>query len=223
MGPIIGELLPYALGIAISPIPIIAVVLMLLSPHAKTTGTAFVLGWIVGVVLSVTLFTLVAGVLPTGEGSSSSTTAGIIRIVLGVWLLGLAVKQWRSRPHGDEQAHLPAWIASIDSMKAGKSLSIGFLLAALNPKNLVFSIASGVSLGTANLSGSATAAVIIIFTLVASATVILPVAAYLVATKRMQAPLESLHTWLLHNNNTIMAVLFLILGFVVIGKGISSF
>ena len=36
MGEVLGELLPVALGVAISPVPMIAVILMLLAPHAKT-------------------------------------------------------------------------------------------------------------------------------------------------------------------------------------------
>ena len=34
MGEVIGDLLPVALGVAISPVPIIAVILMLLAPDA---------------------------------------------------------------------------------------------------------------------------------------------------------------------------------------------
>ena len=38
MNLVIGEILPLAVGIAISPIPIIAAILMLLSPRAKGTS-----------------------------------------------------------------------------------------------------------------------------------------------------------------------------------------
>jgi threonine/homoserine/homoserine lactone efflux protein len=222
MGPIIGELLPYAIGIAISPVPIIAAILMLLSPRARTTGTLFLVGWFAGILVSLTIFTLASHVLPTPDDGSTGSVAAIIRIVLGVVLVGLAVKQWRARPHGNEEASLPAWISSIDSMKPGKSLSIGFLLAALNPKNIIFSLTAGLSVGTAGLTGTEAVIVILVFTLIASATVSLPVIAYLLASTKMQQPLEELRGWLTHNNNTIMAVLFVVLGFVVLGKGISG-
>ena len=51
----------------------------------------------------------------------------------------------------------------------------------------------------------------------------MPVIAYLVASKRMAAPLESLRGWLVQNNATVMAVLLLVIGVVLIGKGIGSF
>ena len=48
MGQAIGGSLPLAVGIALSPIPIIAVVLMLTSRRAKVNGPTFVLGWLIG-------------------------------------------------------------------------------------------------------------------------------------------------------------------------------
>ena len=41
---VIGDLLPAA--VALSPIPIVAVVLVLGSPGARTAGPAFALGWV---------------------------------------------------------------------------------------------------------------------------------------------------------------------------------
>ena len=51
MGPVIGDFLPAAIGVAISPIPIIAVILMLLTPRARTNGPAFLVGWIVALLV----------------------------------------------------------------------------------------------------------------------------------------------------------------------------
>jgi hypothetical protein len=48
MGEAIGQSLPLAIGVALSPIPIIAVVLMLTTPRARANGPAFVLGWLLG-------------------------------------------------------------------------------------------------------------------------------------------------------------------------------
>ncbi len=47
----IGDLLPSAVGVALSPVPIIAVILMLGTPRARTTGSAFALGWVAGLVI----------------------------------------------------------------------------------------------------------------------------------------------------------------------------
>ena len=51
MGPAIGQSLPIAIGVMISPLPIVAVVLMLLSDNAKANAFAFVLTWLVAIAL----------------------------------------------------------------------------------------------------------------------------------------------------------------------------
>jgi hypothetical protein len=46
---------------------------------------------------------------------------------------------------------------------------------------------------------------------------------YLTARERMAAPLERLRAWLTQNNAAVMAVLLLVLGVGLIGKGIAGF
>ena len=48
MGQAIGDLLPAAIGVAISPVPIIAIILMLGTPKARSNGPAFAAGWVIG-------------------------------------------------------------------------------------------------------------------------------------------------------------------------------
>jgi len=44
MGSVIGDILAQAIGVAISPLPIIAVILMLFGKRARSNGPAFMLG-----------------------------------------------------------------------------------------------------------------------------------------------------------------------------------
>ena len=223
MASVIGNVLPLALGIAISPIPIIAAILMLLSPKAKGTSVGFLLGWVLGIVVAVVVFTLLASIIPEQDPDAAKPISGVIKIVLGAALLFLAARQWRSRPKPGEEAALPKWMSAIDQMTAGRAFGLGFLLAAVNPKNLLMAVAAGVIIGTGGLTVGEAAVVILVFVLIAASTVAVPVIAYLVASKRMAAPLESLRGWLVQNNATVMAVLLLAIGVVVIGKGIGSF
>jgi hypothetical protein len=222
MGSAIGSILPLALGIAISPIPIIAAILMLLSPKARATSVGFLLGWILGIIVAVVVFTLLSSLIPAAS-DGSKPGAGVVKIILGVLLLLLAVRQWRSRPKGDAEPALPKWMSAIDSMTAAKSLGLGFLLSALNPKNLLMGVAAGVAIGAAGITGGEVTITIVIYVVIAASTVAVPVIAYLVASTRMTAPLQSLRTWLVHNNATVMSILLLVIGFVVIGKGLADF
>jgi uncharacterized membrane protein YhaH (DUF805 family) len=85
--------LPLSVAIAIGPLAIIAAVLMLLSPKAKITGSAFLVGWVLGVTLAVVMFTLVALTLPKQDAGGSSSAFGVVKLILGGLLLLLAVLQ----------------------------------------------------------------------------------------------------------------------------------
>jgi len=222
MGPIIGDILPLALGIAISPIPIIAAILMLLSPKAKGTSVGFLLGWVLGIVVAVVVFTLLGSIIPEQDPDEAKPIAGVVKILLGAGLLFLALRQWRSRPAPGETAALPKWMAAIDSITAGKAFGLGVLLSSVNPKNLTLCLAGGVTIGGADLSVEETVVAIAVFVLIGASTVMVPVLAYLAARARMQAPLDRLRVWLTANNATVMSVLLLVIGVAIFGKGLAG-
>ncbi len=223
MGTVIGEVLPLALAVLISPIPIIATILMLLAPEARAASVGFMLGWLAGIVVALVVFVLLAAVIPEQNDDASQPTAAVVKILLGLLMLLIAGRQWRGRPHDGEEPTLPGWMAAIDKMTLGKAIALGFALAALNPKNLLMTASAGVLVGTADLSTGEVAAVVAVFTVIAGASVMVPVAGYLLARDRMSGPLQSLRVWLLHNNATVMAILLLVIGVTMIGKGIGSF
>ncbi|WP_374976124.1 GAP family protein [Microbacterium trichothecenolyticum] len=223
MGAVIGEILPLALGVAISPIPVIAAILMLLSPKARVTSVGFLLGWVLGIVVAVTVFTLLSSILPGQDADDSKPIHGVIQLVLGAGLLLLALRQWRGRPKAGEEATMPKWMQAIDKVTFPGAFGLGFLLSAVNPKNLLLAAAAGVDIGSAGLDTGAIVLVIAVFTLIAASTVLVPVVGYLIAAEKLRGPLDALRVWLGKENAVIMAVLLLVIGVSLIGKGIGSF
>lgn len=223
MAAVIGEALPLALGIAISPIPIIAAILMLLSPKARVTSVGFLLGWVIGIVAAVTVFALLSSVLPEDDPDASRPIRGTIQLVLGALLLLLALGQWRKRPRAGEPAALPKWMQAIDTLTFPVAFGLGFLLSALNPKNLLMAAGAGVAIGSAALPAGSVVLVVAVFTLIAASTVIVPVVGYLIAADRLRGPLDALRGWLARENAVIMTVLLLVIGVSMVGKGIGSF
>ena len=59
--------------------------------------------------------------------------------------------------------------------------------------------------------------------LLAASTVLIPVVGSLIAAARLAGPLEKLREWLVDNNAVIMAVLLLVIGVSMIGKGLGNF
>ena len=218
MGAAIGEILGNAVGVAISPVPIIAVILMLFTARAASNSLAFLSGWLIG--LSVAGLVVLAVGLESSQGEES-TTSGWIKIVIGVLFLGLAVKQWSSRPTGDEEPTMPGWMASIDQFTAPKSFGIGFLLSAVNPKNLGLTIAAMAKVSTSGLSTAEEIGTLVVFVLIASLTVAAPVLLNLILGARAQPTLTTMKDWLAENNSTVMTVLFVVLGAKLLGDGIA--
>jgi hypothetical protein len=221
MGTASGELLPLAVAIAISVTTIVTTVLMLLSPKAKSRTVGLLLGCVVGVAGAVALFTLLADLLPT-QDSGPSLAASLIKMVVGMLLVILALRQWRRRHAGGDRAELPKWMAGVDSMTAGKALVLGLLLSAVVPKNLLLALSAGLIIGEAGFSSGRAVVVIVVFTAIATSTVAVPVVAHLVAPSRMRVPFERLREWLVENNVTIMVVVLLVIGVVMIGNSIAS-
>ena len=112
-------------------------------------------------------------------------------------------------------------MASIDDFNVAKSFGLAFVLSAINPKNLGLTIAAVASISGSGLESSEEITVLIIFAAIASITVAAPVLINLVLGERAQQPLENMKRWLIANNNTVMSVLFVVLGAKVLGDGIT--
>lgn len=221
MGQGISEVLTFAVGVAISPVPIIAVILMLFSQRAKVNGPMFLAGW----VLALAVVSGVTYVLSdAGDASTSSTasdTLSLGKIVFGALFLLLAARQWRSRPAPGVDHVMPKWMAGIETLSPGKALGLGLLLDGLNPKNLLLTI--GAATGLAQLGLSTTDAVVslIVFVAVSSLTIAGPVVYYLLGGEHAKAALDELKGWLTAHNAAVMTVLFLVLGVDLIAKGLA--
>ena len=218
MGAAIGEILGNAVGVAISPVPIIAVILMLFTARAAANSLSFLAGWVIGLTVAGAIVLSLG--LESSEGGES-TTGGWIKIVIGVLFLGLAVKQWSSRPVGDEEPTMPGWMQAIDQFTAPKSFGIGFLLSAVNPKNLGLTIAAMSKVTAVGLSTGEEIGTMVVFVVIASLTVAAPVVLNLVLGSKAEPTLTTMKDWLAENNNTVMTVLFVVLGAKLLGDGIA--
>src|SRR5436305_5526723 len=162
MGKAIGEILPYALGAAISVIPIIAIILMLVTPKAKANGSSFAAGFVAGLALICIVAVVLAGGSNYSSSSGPTKTVSTIKLVLGLLLLFAAFRQWRARPKPGEEPKMPKWLASIDQFTPARSLGIGAALSTVNPKNFAMSPAAGLSIAQAGLSTGQEAGTVLI-------------------------------------------------------------
>jgi threonine/homoserine/homoserine lactone efflux protein len=222
VGDALGGMLPFAIGIALSPIPLIAVILMLLTPRATMNGLGFLLGWIAGVSVGLWFLTSLGASQDLGSSGTPSTTVLWIEAILGLLLVIGAIRHWRTRPGAGEEPAMPGWMHKVDSMGPGSAFGLAVLLSAVNPKNLLLLAGAAVVLVEAALPTGDELAVIAAFTIVASCTVAIPVVYRLVARERSEAWLEDLKTWLGVHNAAVMSVLLLVIGAKLLGDGLGG-
>lgn len=220
MGEGISETLTFAVGVAISPVPIIAVTLMLFSQRARLNGPLFLLGWALALALVSGVVYSLADQADAAADSSASDTIAWGKIIFGALLLLLAVRNWRSRPAPGAQPEMPKWMAGIDSLKPAKALGLGILLAGVNPKNLMLTAAAAAGLAQLGLSTGDAIGSLIVFVVACSLTIAGPVVYYLLGGGSARARLDEMKNWLAAHNDAVMAVLFLVFGVNLIAKGL---
>jgi threonine/homoserine/homoserine lactone efflux protein len=213
----IAEVLPFAIGVAISPVPIIAVILMLFSSRARVNGPMFLIGWAVALAV-------VSGVaFLAGAAASASTTADAVswsQVLFGALFVVLAVRTWRKGAANGEEPEPPKWMAGIDSFSPVKALSLALLLAGVNPKNLLLAVGAGGAVAGLGLSTTDAVVSLAVFVVIASLTIAVPVLYYLVGGDTARTTLDRVKEWLTLHNDAVMTVLFLVLGVNLISKGI---
>jgi hypothetical protein len=219
VGTVIVQLVPAALGVAISPFPITAAILMLFSTRATLNGLAFLAGWVLGLMLLTTVaLRLVNAGKVSGDGASSMT-APVAACALGALLVVMGVWEWTRRPKHDEQPPTPRWLAGVSGFTTVKAFGLALVLSAVNPKSLALAVAAALTISAARLTGDQSWIALLIFVVLGSLSIAIPVLYRLFASEHAEKRLTAWKNWLITNNAAVMSALLVIVGFALVGKG----
>jgi hypothetical protein len=222
MGEAIGQALPFAIGVAVSPMPIVAVVLILVTPHARSNGPAFLLGSALGIVVVGAILLTLADPAGASDDGEPATWVNWMKLALGLLLLAVAVKQWRQRPRPGEDVAMPKWMSALDTFTPIRSLAIGAALSGINPKNLLLIVGAAAAVAQTGVAAGDEVVVWAIFTVIGCLGVGAPVVLYFALGDRAAQPLDELKTWMATNNTAIMAVICLVIAAKLVGDGITG-
>jgi Sap, sulfolipid-1-addressing protein len=222
VGQAIGQILSPAVGVAVSPIPVIAVTLMLVTSRARVSGPAFVAGWLVGLAVVGTIVLLLAGPAGPSSGGKPTTWVSLLKLLLGVLLLLLALRRLRGRPRSEEEPAMPKWMGAIESFSPAKAAGAGAAMAGANPKNALLAVTAAASIAATGVAGADQAVAYAVFAVIGTVGVAAPLLVYFAMGDRAEPVLERLKHWMTQNNGVIMAVLLLVLGIKNIGDAISG-
>jgi hypothetical protein len=221
MGQAIGGSLALAVGIAISPIPIIAVVLMLTTPQARINGPVFLVGWLIGLGAIGAVLLAIADPGDASQSGGPATWVSWLKIVLGAALLLVALRQFRGRPAPGDEPSMPKWMGSIDKVKPPAALGIG-ALCGVNPKNLILAVSGAAAIAQTGISVSQQAISYLVFALIGTIGVGAPVVIYFAMGDRAPKILGGLKDWMSRNNAVIMSVICVVIGVKLIGDAITG-
>ncbi|WP_308468582.1 GAP family protein [Rathayibacter soli] len=215
----LGHVLPIAVAVALSSVPIMATILILLSPNKSRSSLTFLLGWVVGIVLVVVAFTLLARVIPTSSPKQSQVWIGTALVVIGAALVVGAIALWR-RGVGKPSNGVPKWLAAVGSLGPWSAFGLALLLN-LRPKAILLAAAAGLSLRSDSLSVANTALVIAIYTVISASAVAIPIVARMLAPQRTDKWLVGARKWIAKNNRIVSILIMILIGVVIFSDGLT--
>nr|WP_272955064.1 GAP family protein [Kribbella shirazensis] len=221
MWPVVGAVLPQALAIALSPVPLVCILLTLMSPRPVRAALCFAVGWYCALAVATTLVAALTDTVADYNEETARDGVDVIRLAVGVLFAVLAVRYWRARPEAGEPPNRPRIFDRISTLSAGGLVVTGAVAALANLKNLPLVLSAGSYIGATDLAAGSTIAASLAFVTAASLTVLLPIpVVLLVGAARITPALKSLETWLLTNLNTITAGILVLIAVVLISQSL---
>jgi hypothetical protein len=216
----IGHVLPIAIAVAISSVPIMATILILLSENRSRSALPFLIGFVLGLAIVVALCTLFAQAIPTPRSSRRPDTAvGIGEILVGLALVVTAIVAW-VRARRNTSTAMPKWLEGVGRLGPWSAFGLALLLN-VRPKALLLAIAAGLALRGDGVSTTQALIVIGIYTVISASTVAVPIIATLVDHRRMEPRLLRAREWLGRNSGAVGALILLLIGVVIVGTGLA--
>lgn len=212
------ELVPLALVITFSPLSIIPAVLVLHAPHPRRASLAYLTGWLVGLSALTAVGIGLANMLESMRHEPPHW-ASWVRIGVGSALIVFGVIRWLTRRGHD---HLPGWLRIFTTTTPWRAGALGAALTVANLKVPFICAVAGLAMDADALGTEGTVLSAALFVAIAASSVAIPVLAYAVAGERLDPPLERLKEWLVKHNVAAVAVILVLIGIVVLFKGVHA-
>ena len=203
------------LAITLEPIPLTAFILILASKRGPRKGAAFLFGWLISLGTVVAVTVLATGNSPPKQSTAPSLAALAVKIVLGVVLLVIALRQYRRMGQPRKPKTPPKWQAGVDSMSPWYAMALAPLT---QPWGLI--AAGAASVVEAKLASWEDYLALVYFCLLATA---LYLAMEIYATIRpdeAQDLLARLRAWIDSHTDQLIVWVSLVVGLWLIGKSV---
>jgi threonine/homoserine/homoserine lactone efflux protein len=206
-----GVMIGLGVAMALQPLPPLAAVVLLSVERGIRKAWAFFLGeFVVMFGTGVVAVALEVGTARTGASRPASLVtlvAGVVLLLLGAWLIV------RSRRAAD--AKEPSWMARLDHMEPWPAFLLGMFLP-----TYVIAVAAAAHIVGIHPGNAAAAGAMLVFLVVGTSTVYVPIVLAQVAPRRSGPARARLRDWLVRNWRVVGAVVLVIVGAFLIGKAL---
>jgi hypothetical protein len=219
MGKVLAQLIPVALAAALSTVPIMATLFILLSDRRRATALPFLSGWVIGTAAGLTLATLAAQALP-GRPRQLASLIDNLEVLVGSALVVFGLFNLFRHTRASIERR-PSWIEGIGSLGALSTFGIGLALN-LRPKALLLVSAAGLAISGARPTFEDTLLLIVVYTAIATSTVVAPTLATIFFPDRMEPRLIGTRNWVGVHGAAVTGVVMVVVGAVVLAAGIGG-
>jgi len=239
---VIGQLLPIALAVALSTVPITATITILLSPKASGSALLFLIGWIAGLIIVTVAFSLGARAAPDDRPLGATPLLAWVEVIVGAGLVVVGVVSLVRRSTGlratsaavvatradaatggsAEADARPRWLRVVETIKPIPALGLA-LAFNVRPKALLLAAAAGLVIGSSPIGLAQHTIALAIYVVLAGSSVIAPIVLWLVRPNAMRRPLRAAESWVIRNSSTVSVIVAVVVGTFVLGNGLTRF
>lgn len=215
----------YGLVAALSPLAFASTLAVLRSERGRVNGLVFAVGFLIAQALTCLVAISLGSIATPEHEGGRDTISSVLALILGILLLA-AAWHWRSprqaetRPRAGTSPRTKAFLDRLARLHPGTALSVGFLLGIGGPKRLTVTLLFS---ATVAVSGRDTAEKVtagLIYVVIASVLVWLPVGLYVVAGERANVWMAAAQDWLIANRQQIGLGATLVLGVLFTADGL---
>lgn len=217
-GLMLAKLTAPALAVALSPIPIVVALLLLVhNDRPQSSSVAYLLGRLASLAALTTAFIHVPRLFASLNGGEPRWTDWVV-VTIGVALVFVGAWVWWRRATAPDRA---GWESRFVRITPAVAAAAGIFPMLANPKVLAASATAGTEIAAVQLTDVGVVAAVAYYVGLATSTVAAPVLAYLVLGPQIDPQLERIRGWIQRRQQAITAVVLVFVGVAVVLYGFS--
>jgi hypothetical protein len=220
MAGLLARIVPLALGVAASPLPVVAILVILLTKRARSSSLIFTAAWVSGNAVAISIAVIFAGQFKRPLVGLDLPYEGLITALLGA---GLVVAAWvahTGRERSEDPDAAPGWLRAVDNLSPAGGAFVAFTNATTSPKNLALAITAGVAIQAADVHPAQQTLAALSYVVVASLSVVIPVVFYFASGKKAKSTLARWKQFVTLKASAIAELTMFVLGIALLVKGL---